>query len=144
MQLDHANIAKAIDFLGIKFPVEVRVEHINEWTMGLHYTRVEHPAIVHFMKDGVEITRGGAFVSASEARWTHIIQIDPDLSPRDAGETIWHELVHAMQHERDVPLAGTVAEAFISWRVLGTTYADANEAEANSYMHHNRELSLAF
>jgi hypothetical protein len=137
------NIREAIDFLGLKLPVEIELNTRAQFQRGLHRTEPEHPAL---MRKGSKLF-GTKRVPASEARWVHRITVHAALPADEMGRTIWHELTHGLQFERDVPLAGSV------WDVLttshdqyrdGTTYkAKPAEVEANAMMEHNDELPLA-
>jgi hypothetical protein len=117
-------VREASDFLGLMLPVKVRVSGrqgglAGAWTA--HY-------------------RAGG--------WYHDIVVKNWLSVEDMGRTLWHELVHALQFERDsfrpgLPPREVVTRHNKAYRD-GTAYRNKPwEVEANSYMDYNSEIALA-
>lgn len=118
-------IKEACDFLGVKLPVKVRVTNHQGWTHGMHTAR-------HRIGGG----------------WYHDILVKSWLTAEQMGETLWHELAHAMQFERDaLNDHQTQREIALAWKSAyrdGTSYRQkAAEVEARSYESHNDEIPLA-
>lgn len=118
-------IREACDFLGVALPVKVRVTSHQGYTHGMHTAR---PSI------------GGG--------WYHDILVKSWLTAEQMGATLWHELAHAMQFERDaLNDHQTQQEIATAWKrayLDGTSYRQkAAEVEARSYESHNDEIALA-
>jgi hypothetical protein len=113
-------IREAIAFLGIKRPVTIKLT-------------------------GRRGGRRGAYRPSTDATGHHIT-IKNYLTPEQAGMTLWHELCHAMQFEREVgdQVGGG---ALIRWNSAddhkGSYLNRPIEIEARSYEAHNAELPLA-
>jgi hypothetical protein len=138
-----ANLQEAIRFLEIQFPVEVKVTGRADWQWGSHRVEPTHYAIG---KRGEKFF-GTDLVPAEDGRWVHRIRVHESLSAEEMGRTLWHELTHAMQFERDVPMTGSVRDAMQTshkhYRDGKAYKAKAAEIEADSMMEHNHELPLA-
>lgn len=135
-----AAIREAIDFLGIKFPVDVKVLSNQGGAQGRHRARPT---------GGNVWTRGSRIFNAETATgWVHLITVKNWLTVEQMGQTLWHELSHAMQFERDALVPGRDgSSALRAWNALysdGTSYDHKPlEVEARKYEQHNDELPLA-
>lgn len=119
-------IREACAFLDVKLPVKVRVTNHQGGCMGQHRARYD----------------------AATRTWSHDILVKSWLTVEQMGETLWHELAHAMQFERDALTRSsdpfTVRRAWHAAYRDGTTYRHKPyEVEARSYEHHNAEIALA-
>lgn len=136
--IDQAALAEAIALLGIKLPVHVKITAHGGRTMGTHRFRAAHGT---FMRDPERDTASGGMV--------HAIAIRSWLGVEEAGRTLWHELTHAMQAERETASATTMREQFEGWRFCaargrGITYrAKPIEVEARDHEPLNDDLPLA-
>lgn len=133
-------IREAIDMLGITWPVEIKVSGHKGGTMGRCKT----------LPTGGQVERrGDRILNADTATgWKHVISVKNWLTTSEMGETLWHELAHAMQFERDVlPLGLDGRGSMRAWNTMyrdGTTYTDKRyEVEARSFEPFNDDLSLA-
>lgn len=121
---DHTAIQEAASFLDLSFPVEVRTSSRQGGAYGHYIARY----------------RAG--------RWRHSIMVKSWLDAEQMGRTLWHELTHAMQFERDSFRPGLapneVRTRHNSRYRDGTSYHQKPaEVEANSYMDYNSEIPLA-
>lgn len=139
------NIAEAMAFLGLELEVDLTLDPRSKFQRGMHRPMPEHP----FLSYRNSRVFGGKLVLATDARWRHQVRIASKQDAETMGETIWHELTHALQFERDSGYAavGTVHDVLIRWRNSyrdGTSYEEKpREVEANDYMQYNKELPLA-
>jgi hypothetical protein len=133
---DEQAIAEVIDFLGIKLPVVIKQTGHQGGRHGAHIFRASSGK---FMRNPAHDTATGGMY--------HHITVKSWLSPKGAGETIWHELCHAMQAERESAHATTMREQFDAWSTCsargGTYDRRPVEVEARSYEHFNDEKPLA-
>ena len=136
-------VQEAVAFLGLRFPVKIKMSNRAQFQMGLHRPEPTHP-LLSFRNNRII---GAAFVRAEDAAWTHNITVAANLAADAMGQTLWHELTHAWQFERDVDFSDTVKTAVVSWNTSyrdGTAYANKPyEVEANSMMPYNEEIPLA-
>lgn len=136
--IDRVNLAEAIDLLGIKFPVQIKFNSRNGATLGNH--RFVPRAGKFKVNPDLDTASGGM---------VHRIMLKSYLTPDQAGRTLWHELTHAMQAERESASAATMREAFEAWRFCsargrGTTYLRKPiEVEAREHEPLNDDLPLA-
>lgn len=100
--IDEAALAEAIEFFGIKQPVVIRFNGRLGSVAGNH--RFRSTALHSTAQDRREV---------GEAHTYHRIMIKSYLSPENASKTLWHELTHAMQAERE---AGEEAAGFAGIR----------------------------
>lgn len=128
---NHANIKLAIEQLGIKFPVDIRVIAHKSGTKGL----CGHASV---------------FGDSGPPLFRHNVRVKDWLSPEEMGEVLWHELTHCMQFEREVikdknPYTAKIA--LKNWKKLywnGVSYQNKrHEIEANNNKVHNKTLPLA-
>lgn len=136
--IDRAALAEAIELLGLKLPVQVKLNSRFGDADGIHHFAPRRGA---FKKDPSRDTAADGFV--------HKITVKSYLTPNGAGETLWHELAHAMQAERETAGSTTMREAFDAWkhcsaRRRGVTYrAKPIEVEAREHEALNTDLPLA-
>ena len=71
-RIDRVALADAIEFLGLTLPVDIRFHSRVGNTNGIHRFRKNR----------------------------HVIMLKSYLKPKDASNTLWHELTHARQAER--------------------------------------------
>lgn len=123
---NRARIREAIDFLDLALPVNVRVVNHQHGCYGAHKAKYD----------------------AATGQWSHDIIVKSWLTAEQMGHTIWHELAHAMQFERDAWRPGL--DVFTIRRTWHTAYRDGTtyrrkpyEVEARSYEPHNDEIALA-
>lgn len=132
-------IQEAIDFLNIKLPVEIKLTSRAGGRYGAH-TPVPTGR-------NVSVRNGRVYNLDLATGWKHKITVKNWLSAEQMGQTIWHELAHAMQFERDALPVGLPQDCLRHWRTSyrdGTAYMDKPlEVEARSYEPHNSELPLA-
>lgn len=83
--INQAALREAKEILGLKWPVQVRT-HARHGSVNGNYR--------------CELTGGGDYY--------HNIMIKSYLTPEQATKTLWHELTHAMQAEREGSYAGWV------------------------------------
>lgn len=137
-RVNQAALKEAIDFLGIKLPVRVKQTGRRGPQQGAHYFRQRFG---QFMKNPDKDTASGGFY--------HHITVKNYLTAEEAGRTIWHELAHAMQAERETANAATMREAFDAWKFCsargrGITYrAKPIEVEAREHECLNDDNPLA-
>lgn len=139
-----SNVAEAMAFLGLKLEADITLSNRAQFQRGMYRSIPMHP----FLCTHRDRIFGGDIVTASEATWKHTIRLTASQDAEEMGKTLWHELTHAMQFERDMlPHDGTVHDVLVQWRAMyrdGTSYASKPyEVEANNYMQHNKELPLA-
>lgn len=123
----HENIDRAIQWLGINFPVTITVQNHHGGRWGNHALRV----------DGSQLY--------------HEIKVKSWLTPYQAGQTLWHELAHAMQAERAVARssATTARERARAWYESEERTRDIHyrrrpcEVEARAHERHNVTTPLA-
>lgn len=136
--LDRAAFRAAVEFLGIKMPVQIKQTGHQGGRYGAHQFA---PARGKFMKDARLDTASGGMI--------HKITVKSWLSPEQAGRTLWHELCHAMQSEQACADATTMRDQFMAWRFCsarghGVAYnRKPIEVEARSYETFNDEKPLA-
>jgi hypothetical protein len=117
----------ALDFSDLKLPIVVK--HVNR--VG------PHDGSYYFRYDTVS------------DRMYHLITIKGYLKPAEAGLTLWHELCHAMQAERETAEAANMREALNMWENYlaadnGVRYFErSSEIEAYEYEKFNGEIPLA-
>lgn len=118
--LNRANYRAALDFFGIRLPVTIKQTSHKGGRYGAHQLRPS----------------GGLH---------HHITVKSWLSPEQAGQTLWHELTHAMQAERCA--ADNPGRELVAWRQTperrGAYARRPIEVEARSYESFNVELPLA-
>lgn len=137
-KINQANLREAIDLLGIKLPVQIRYNGKAGPTNGTHRFA---PRSGKFMHDQERDTARGGMV--------HRITLKSYLTADQAGRTLWHELTHAMQAERETREAQTMREAFMGWRFCsargrGVSYSRKPiEVEAREHEPLNDDLPLA-
>lgn len=137
-KIDQAALAEAIALLGITLPVSVKITAHGGRTLGTHRFKAMHGT---FMRDKSTDTASGGMY--------HHICIRSWLSVEQAGRTLWHELTHAMQAERETDRNAPLREQFEGWRFCaargrGTTYrAKPIEVEAREHEPLNDDLPLA-
>lgn len=124
LKINRANLAKAIEFLELDRPVDLHFNSRYGSTYGNHRCR---PV--------------GLF------GWKHRIMVKSYLTPEQAGETLWHELGHGLQFERDIIALGlNHRESLTRWNKAyrdGTSYRNKPyEIEARSFEQHNVEIPL--
>ena len=102
--LDPQAIQAAADFLGLEHPVHVQVRRgVHSW-LGIYRGLLFQPS-------GARTTRW------SEPR--HVIGLNGGMDPEQASRTLWHEMAHALQCERDYDG---------NWRLFFREYSDAMRA----------------
>jgi hypothetical protein len=111
-RLDEEAVLRACKLLGITKPVEIRRTSGNN-TAGKY--------------------RG------VNARGVHVITVAARISPKMASQTIWHELTHAMQSERDENFRSNYGKSVRSVGYMKSPYE--REAKANEE-NHNTKFSL--
>lgn len=137
-KLDRAALAEAIALLGLSLPVKIKQTSHQGGRYGAHSFR---PLRGKFFRDPSRDTAAGGMY--------HHITVKSWLSPEQAGRTLWHELTHAMQAERETAQATTMREQFQGWRFCaargrGTAYrAKPIEVEAREHEPLNDDLPLA-
>lgn len=86
--LDPHAVREAADFLGLRHPVHVQTRRgVRTW-FGIYRGLLRRPS--------------GARRSTSD--WPaprHVIGLDADMDHEQASRTLWHEMAHALQCERD-------------------------------------------
>lgn len=121
-RINQRAVNDAIQFLGIKLPVRIRYSSKVGGTRGNHLPQ----------KSGGRI-QGPAF---------HNIMLKSYLDAEQASKTLWHELAHAMQFEREAVAAGirmTDPQARVHWYEVkqkdrGIGYRNKSyEVEAREY-----------
>ena len=139
--VDETNLARAIKDLKIKFPVRIKTTGHRGGRLGAHQLRFGYDA-----PRGTRIPAGTHFY--------HHITVKSWLSAQNAGETIWHELTHAMQAERAIRESAkenhgaslvTLKKAWENHPMRkGRRYLTRPcEVEARSYEHRNAQIPLA-
>lgn len=133
-------IREAIEFLGITLPVEVKVTTRKGGRYGAH-TPIPTGGNAH-------VRNGRVSNLATATGWKHSITVKAWLTVEQMGETLWHELAHAMQFERDARPGRQRPEAVLrAWKTAycdGTAYdRKPHEVEARSYEGFNSESPLA-
>jgi hypothetical protein len=140
-----ANIQEAIDFLGLTQPVSIKVTGRRGGRHGAHQLRGV---------DGRDRFYRRGLLSDFEvaADVGHYITVKSWLTPQQAGETIWHELCHAMQAEQVIATLAAPAsprDKYDAWNTCeakgkGVTYLRKPiEVEAREYQRFNDEIPLA-
>lgn len=121
-KLNRENLAEVVAFFNIQLPVTIKQTPHRGGRFGAHQLRSAYPEPVHH------------------------ITVKSWLSPEQAGQTLWHELCHAMQSER-VCLDGDFSNVLAAWRRTperrGAYERRPIEIEARSYESFNDELPLA-
>lgn len=136
--IDQKALAEAIELLGIKRPVQIRLNGKVGPTHGTHRW----------------VPRSGKFkvnpnLDTATGGMLHRITLKSYLTAEQAGRTLWHELTHAMQAERESADAATMREAFEAWRFCsargrGIAYnRKPIEVEAREHEPLNDDLPLA-
>lgn len=127
-------IREAAEFLGLTLPVRIKPTNHAGGRYGCHELRPEGP--------GVRIKNGRIYGIENATGLFHHITAKAWRSAQEANETLWHELAHAMQAERELSklaapwdaLDGLRAWAACADRGRGTAYARKPvEREARSY-----------
>lgn len=105
--IDQAALAKAKAHFGLKLPVEIKLNGRVGNTLGIYRLSPKGSGV---------IVKGGRIYGLDSAdRLVHEITLKSYLTPEKAGESLYHELTHAMQAERELarlPEGLTVAEKF--------------------------------
>ena len=119
-----ANYREALDFFGLTMPVKVKQTAHQGGRYGAHSFRV-----------------------GPDGRPYHHITVKSWLDPQQAGRTLWHELTHAMQAEREAAGTRTTADALRAWRTTSArmgSYRDRPiEVEARAHEDYNDVTPLA-
>lgn len=137
---DLTAVREAAEFLGIKQPTKIVTNSRVSTHCGHHQL---------LPTGGNTVKRGNRVLNADTATgWVHRIMVKDWLSADQMGKTLWHELTHAMQVERDCLLPGlTPSQVLSAWKTAyrdGTSYNRKPwEIEARSYEQHNDEMPLA-
>lgn len=141
-RVNRANLAEAIEFLGITLPVRIKpTASRGGGGLGAHRFK---PRVGRFMRDPARDTASGGMF--------HQITANSRLNPDAAGRTLWHELCHAAQAEevvRQLPANSTLREQFLAWRTcearaVGVAYdRKPIEVEAREFEGYNDEMPLA-
>lgn len=132
-KLDRAAYREALDFLGIKWPVEIKVTSREGSRHGAHRLACVRGVVVHR------------------------ITVKDYLTPEQAGKTLWHELTHAMQSERCAAKVAAdcgwderhmpISARMEAWRETdereGSYRTRPIEVEARKYEAYNEALPLA-
>ncbi len=127
-------IREAADFLGLTLPVRVKVTNHAGGRHGAHQLRPEGP--------GVRVSNGRILNLDNATGLYHHITAKGWLSAQQASETLWHELAHAMQAERELsklPAPWDARDGMRAWslcaaRGRGVTYLHKPvEREAREY-----------
>lgn len=138
-----AALRSATQQLGLKFPVEVKMNGRLQGAFGHHMcSPLAMPRVKGgYMRSACETT------PAAYGGWVHRIMVKDWLSAEDMGRYLWHELTHAVQWEREVDFSGSVLDAMLSQRAIynnGVGYEHKRwEKEANEAMERNALHPLA-
>ncbi len=135
------SVRTAIKELGLRCPVEIKMSNRAQFQRGLHQAVPTDPSIRQVGKKVY-----GAEDAAPDFK--HVITIAAKQTADAMGETVWHELTHALQVEREcIPGAQNAREVLQRIKAIyrdGTTYeAKRWEREANAAMANNARLPLA-
>jgi hypothetical protein len=136
-QVDQRALREAIASLGLVLPVKVRYSSRTGDSYGRHAVRPTHPSAA--VRNGR--IYGLKRLTNREARWEHRIVLKSWLDADQMGRTLWHELAHALQFERDhVIPCGFDASALTTYRRHHASYRDGtsysqkpSEREARTY-----------
>lgn len=129
----------AAEVFGLTLPLTVTVQNHQGGRRGAYGPKPTRPD-GRVAKYVYELTPGTTFV--------HSIKVKSWVDAEQMGKTLWHELAHAHQFERDILSRTSDARAALelfknSYRD-GTRYARKPwEVEARSYEQHNAERPLA-
>jgi hypothetical protein len=141
-----AAVAEAIDFLGITLPVDIRYSSHSGGVYGRHSA---YPTGAGIRVSGNRVF-GLREHTAETATFRHRILLKSWLSADQMGRTLWHELAHAMQFERDHYIGQEDRNASAVMRAYHASYRDGTaylhkpaEVEARSYEPFNDETPLA-
>ena len=105
--LDRMNLQQAVEFFGLKLPVEVKQTGHQGGRMAAH---VLDP------RGGSTYTRGGRIYNLDTATHrVHKITVKSWLTAEQAGRALWHELQHAAQAERVMTPGMTPADHLRAW-----------------------------
>jgi hypothetical protein len=142
-RLDRKALAEAVEFLGIECPVNVKQTGFRGGRFGAHQLR------------GV---LRGRFMSGKVSDFAradtvgHYITVKSWLTPEQAGQTLWHELCHAMQAERAMATLPAPSDPSVQYGAWVACSARGNgvaynlkpvEVEAREYEAFNDERPLA-
>lgn len=139
-QPDLAAITEACAFMGLRLPVEVKLSPRQRGAYGNYWP----------LPTGGQVRAVGNKIHNidSATGWKHRITVKNWLTVEQMGETLWHELTHALQFERDALISGLTPLAINRrWRSDyhdGTAYDHKPaEVEARGNQEFNREMPLA-
>ena len=143
-KIDQRAIREACEFLGITHPVKLKPTNVAGGRLGAHQLRPTGPGV------RIKGTRIHGIENATGL--VHHITVKSWQSVEQASRTLWHELCHAMQAERELsamPTPWDAADAIRTWntchaRGRGITYKRKPiEVEAREYEEFAAEQPLA-